>query len=91
MNSFPPNNLISLADDFELLLLVNEVDVPWNGFLAFGVSRWTANCVLLFSQKSQYFVVVNIVGKLCGPQDTIALIHWMHLQELKNLLLQTSK
>ena len=37
------------------LLLVNEVDVPWNGFLAFGVSRWTANCVLLFSQKKSIF------------------------------------
>ena len=112
MNSFSPNNLISLADDFEcstclllssgnfwtntrtssfFLLLVKGVDVTKKGFLAFGVSGWTANWVLLLSQKSQYFAVVSIFGKVCGPQEILVVIHWTYFQELKKLLLQLSK
>ena len=73
------------------LLLVKGVDVTWEGFLAYGVSGWTANWVRLLPQKSQYFAAVSIFGKLCGPQETLVVIHWMHFQELKNLLLQHSK
>ena len=79
------------TSSFFFLLLVKGVDVTWEGFLAYGVSGWTANWVRLLPQKSQYFAAVSIFGKLCGPQETLVVIHWMHFQELKNLLLQHSK
>ena len=37
------------------MLLVKGVDVTWEGCLAFGVSGWTADCVLLFLQKKSIF------------------------------------
>ena len=37
------------------MLLVKGVDATWEAFLAFGASGWTANWVLLLSQKESIF------------------------------------